>query len=101
MPCSWHPTHSFQMLPSKKYIPYNTKPPKKVSHLICSGSQSSSRHKEDIRAAKADYESRIQGTIQVEIADAAGGVSTHHLMPTIPPTSTPRPLKIREPPHKT
>src|SRR5260370_8072322 len=92
MPHSQHPMHLFQMSPSKKYIPYNTKPPKKVSHLICSGSQSSSRHKEDIRAAKADYESRIQGTIQVEIADAAGGGGTPHLMPTIPPTPTPQPL---------
>src|SRR5260370_40342809 len=100
MPRSRHPTHSFQTSPSKKYIPYNMKPPKKVSHLICSGSQSSSRHKEDIRAAKADYKSRIQGTIQVKIADAAGGVSTHHLMAAISPTSTPRALKEDEGPQE-
>ena len=90
--------HSFQMLHSKKYVPYNMKPPKKVSHLIHSGSQSSSRHKEDIKAAKADYESRIQGTIWVEIADAAGSVSMHHLTSAIPSTSTPIALKEDEEP---
>jgi len=86
------------MSPSKKYVPYNTKPPKKVSHLIHSGSQSSSRCKEDIKAAKADYESRIQGTIWVKIADAAGGVSAHHLTSAIPSTSTPIALKEDEEP---
>ena len=98
MPRRPHKTHSFQMSPSKKYIPYNTKPPKKVSHLIHSGSQSSSRHKEDVKATKADYESRIQGTIQVEIADAAGSVSMHCLTSAIPSTSTPIALKEDEEP---
>jgi len=92
--------HSFQTSPSKKYVPYNTKPPKKVSHLIHSGSQSSSRPKEDVKAAKADYESRIQGTIRVEIADAAGGVSAHRLTSAIPSTSTPRALKEDEGPRE-
>src|SRR5260370_809851 len=76
----------------QKNIPYNMKPPKNISHLIHSSSQSSSRCKEDVTAAKADYESRIQGTIWVKIADAAGGVSMHCLTAAIPPTSTPRAL---------
>src|SRR5260370_38091375 len=82
----------------KKYVPYNTKTPKMVSHLIHSSSQSTSRYKEDIKAAKADYESRIQGTIWVEIADAAGCASAHHLTSAIPSTSTPIALKEDEEP---
>ncbi len=66
---------------------------KKLAHLISSGSQSSKTHKRDVIAAKADYESSIQGTLQVEIADVAGGVSVHHLASAIPSTSTPRALQ--------
>ena len=86
MPQKPHATSVFRTSPSKKYLPYNTKPGKKLAHLISSGSQSSKTRKRDVIAAKADYESSIQGTLRVEIADAAGGVSTHRLASAIPST---------------
>ena len=92
MPKTPHPTRSFQTSPSKKYIPYNTKPPKRIAHLIQSGGQPSAKCKKDVKAAKADYEA-TQGTIRVEIADAAGGVSAHRLVSTIPSVFTPRGLQ--------
>ncbi len=93
MPQKPHATSVFWTSPPKKYLPYNTKLGKKLAHLISSGSQSSKTRKRDIIAVKADYESSIQGTLQVEIADVAGGVSVHHLASAIPSTSTPRALQ--------
>ena len=66
------------MSPSKKYISYDTKPPKCIAHLIQSGGQLSARCK-DVKAAKAD-DKATQGTIWVEITKVAGGVSMHHLV---------------------
>src|SRR5258708_13801156 len=93
MPQKPHATSVFWTTPPKKYLPYNTKLGKKLAHLISSGSQSSKTHKRDVIAAKADYKSSIQGTLPVEIADVAGGVSVHHLASAIPSTSTPRALQ--------